>query len=439
MNFPDGDLFRQIANSWTYSVGRIDTPRKSPYDVSIFGHVAASLPRYPIFMSSTSARNSGGASFCVACGVLAIIAIAQLGVGLWGMKRQQTSADMTKTEATIPLVPISTPPSSDPSGKQSGEIGTIAPVATTSPQPSPASIPRTAMPKVDEPFVTQTIPLALPKTTIPPKLSLDVPITDPDILEQLEIGMAARKKSDNQVALEAFRNAWKKRPDHPSLIYQLAETLDQMGLEGKAQPHWNTLISLGHAAGDYYELAEMRIKNKGMVTPGPSDDEEKEKRLVFSDVQLERAPGAYHGDKKILKFTIKKKPEDPIAASDLWLVIHFFDLKNGRSIDRTYQATPQPTAESTDADWQELGMQRLKVVYDLGEMSPAEIVQHGQRNYYGYVLELYVQDPAQPDGRGRLQDIVAEPAELANFAREMKIDEPLPPTANAPDSPLFPR
>ena len=73
------------------------------------------------------------------------------------------------------------------------------------------------------------------------------------------------------------------------------------------------------------------------------------------------------------------------------------------------------------------------------EMTPAEIVRYGQRKYYGYVLEVSLRDPANPAAPDRLQDALADPPELANFAREMPIDPTQPPPDNAADASLFPK
>jgi hypothetical protein len=266
-------------------------------------------------------------------------------------------------------------------------------------------------------------------------------LTDSAVLENLELGLRARNKGEMATALQAFRAALQGQPDHPKLIYQMARTLDLMGLEGKARPHWNTLLSLGHAAGDYFDLAEMRIKGKAPASTNLAPEEEGEGRLKLSDIKLEKPSGFYIGEKRVLSFTIKKRDlTDKISSPDIGLGIHFFDVVTGRRIDRTTANKPAPVLISTVEDWEEHGVERLEVMYDQPEMTPLELVKYGQRKYYGYVLELSLRDPAQPTAPDRLQDLVADPPELANFVKEIPAQAPLViDKVNEPDPSLFPR
>ena len=236
-------------------------------------------------------------------------------------------------------------------------------------------------------------------------------------------------------AVQAFKAAWLKQPDHPKLNYQLAHTYDLMGLEGKAQPLWNTLINLGRAGGDYYQLAEMRLKKKGAITPGPAELEERENKLSITDIKLANVPGVYGGQKKLLSFTIKKLTQEPIPSDAILAGVHFFDLVNDKWIDRTTARQPSATKVSAPEDWTTRGLERWEVLYDQAEMTPQDIMKFGQRKFYGYALQIYLADAAKPKEVPRLQDVVAEPAELENFAQEM----PVPPPDNEADSSLFPK
>ena len=351
------------------------------------------------------------------------MAIAQGGMALWGwqLKSEAAAAVEQRTSRTLP------------------PVETIA-------KPVAAPIPRESEPEVTPPPPTPEIISTQQVTSRPKNLppTKDVPITDEAILNYLEAGLEARQKGDMAGALGAFRSAWQAQPDHPKLIYQVAKTLDMMGLSGKAQPHWFTLLKMGHEAGDYFSLAEMHLKNKAISTPGPADIEEREERIQLADVKLENLSPLQGGQKKLLSFTIKKQPSEEIKSEDIGVAIHFFDLQNLRKIDRTIAAKPSPVMISTAEDWEKRGIQRLEVMYDLAEMSVDDVRKWGNRKFYGYVLELYLKDSSQPDGIDRLQDLVAEPPELANFAREMPIENPADqsppaPPSNAADASLFPQ
>lgn len=351
------------------------------------------------------------------------MAIAQGGMALWGWQQKSEAAAVAEQRPARILPPVET---------------IVKPVAAPSPRESEPEV--TPPPPAPEIISTQQV-TSRPKNLPPTK---DVPITDEAILTYLEAGLEARQKGDMAGALSAFRSAWQAQPDHPKLIYQVAKTLDMMGLSGKAQPHWFTLLKMGHEAGDYFPLAEMHLKNKAIATPGPADIEEREERIQLADVKLENLSPLQGGQKKLLSFTIKKQPSEEIKSEDIGVAIHFFDLQNLRKIDRTIAAKPSPVMISTAEDWEKRGIQRLEVMYDLAEMSVDDVRKWGNRKYYGYVLELYLKDSSKSDGIDRLQDLVAEPPELANFAREMPIenpaDQPPPaPPSNAADASLFPQ
>jgi hypothetical protein len=352
-------------------------------------------------MKSTAAKTNGGATFYVACGVLASVAIAQVGLAAWGYQKR---AEREAASAAKPLPPVQAAPKALPDPAPAA----VAPAVATTPEPIAAPVRAVPEPK-----------------PIPP--TLDVPIKDAEILEQVAMGLEARQKGDTKQALEHFRTAWQKQPDHPKLIYQLAYTLELMGLPAKAQIHWNTLINLGKSAGDYYALAELQLRRKGVVSMEATEVEEREERLKFGDCEVRNAPGLHLGEKKILTINIKKNTPDKVANEDVSMVIHFFDLVNGRKVDRTTAAAPEQTLAlvSPPEDWEQRGLQRFEVTYDQAQMTPEEIIQHGQRKYYGYVAELYLKDPTDPQAPERLQDLIAEPPGLENFAREIPLTIPV--------------
>jgi hypothetical protein len=260
---------------------------------------------------------------------------------------------------------------------------------------------------------------------------LDVPIEDPEILPHLDQGLHLRSEGDMRGALEELRLAYNLRPDHPKLIYQLAYTMDLMGLEGKAAPLWLSLSQLGTAAGDYFKLAQMRLEEK------PPDaailgKEEREGHLRIAEAKSEKDSTFKLGERHVLRFGIHRSTDQAVNAADTMIAIHFFDTVNGKRIARALtDAAPEPVFLTTPVDWQEPDRTEwVEIPYVRTDLTAAEIKNFGLRAYYGYVLEIY--------WKGKLQDQKAEPPELAEFAREMP-----PPTADtdrggASGNPLFP-
>ena len=367
-------------------------------------------------MKSTSEKFSGGAAFSVACGILVAAALMQIVLGLWGWQKRlalREAAISTVPPPVVATLSAVTPPPITPSA-EIHEISDLSPPV-----------------KISPPVRTIENPRPIAKT-------LDVKITDESVLELLDQGTVAREKGDMHAALEAFRAAWLKQPDHPKLIYQLARTMDKMGLEAKAQPHWNTLIKLGRAAGDFYHLAELQIKQRGIVTSAPSELEKFEGKIAITNVRMDKVPGVYSGQKRLLSFTLKKIAPEPIPSESILAGIYFFDQVNGKYIAQTV-ATVQAQKVSVPEDWTERGLEHWEVLWDLAEMTPADLVQYGQCQYYGFALKIFLTDSEKPKDMGHLQDMVAEPAELKGFANDMPV--PVPPTADseAADPTLFPK
>ena len=87
-----------------------------------------------------------------------------------------------------------------------------------------------------KPVIAAPVLIPPPVQSAPEPAPLDTPITDEYVLSRLEEGMHLRGLGDLQGALKPLREALEKQPDHPRLLYQLARTLDSMGLMRKAQP-----------------------------------------------------------------------------------------------------------------------------------------------------------------------------------------------------------
>lgn len=375
-------------------------------------------------MKSQPNKNSGGATFYVACGALVSMAMVQVGIALWGMQVRTAGRDPT-LKARLPVIQQAPSPPVAPSPP---------PVAVVT---EAGKIQETSVGVAQSPDQINALPREPEQERSPAVATKNTPITDEKILDHLEAGLLASQKGDMLSALQAFRSAFQIDPQHPRLIYQMAKAYDLLGQDTKAQPLWNSLIKMGEAAGDYYRLAEIHVNGKDVVTAGPAESEQREGRLKFGQRKVETIPLVQGGgQKKLLSFTINKTQDEPIKSEDVALVIHFFDLKNKSVIDRTTAAPPQPVVVSTVEDWEQRGVQRLEVLYHQAAMSPAELIKKniGHRTYGGYVLELYLRDSVK--GVDRLQDLVADPPSLIEFSREI----PMPAdTETVPSEPsLFP-
>ncbi|MBP7950630.1 MAG: hypothetical protein KA004_13340 [Verrucomicrobiales bacterium] len=358
-------------------------------------------------MQQATAKQRGSTTFHVACGVFVAVALGQGVVAAWGWKnRLAASGELPAVEAPKP------PPSKIEPPKD------LPPATVAKVEPSPA---------VAAPAGDSLLPDALPS-----RLSLDVPITDETVLENLDRCLALRQQGDMQGALEAIRKACEIQPDHPKLLYQLATTLDLMGLEAKAQPHWRTLFSLGAAAGDiYFRAAELRLKEKPNADATAAAEEREGRYKIVAPV-VTADPTLLRGERQTLRFNIRRveaAAQTDVAAIEL--KVHFFDQVNGR-VDRTTAAVSAPVFPDVPFDFQPDGVEPVEMLCEQAEMTPEEIRKFGQRRFYGYCLELYYQ--------GKLQDVAAEPLLCLDLAREIpEVLPPAPAAAGNLDGSLFPK
>ncbi|MES2706490.1 MAG: hypothetical protein V4726_07800 [Verrucomicrobiota bacterium] len=247
---------------------------------------------------------------------------------------------------------------------------------------------------------------------------LDIPITDEACLQHLDEGIYLRGRGEMQGALVELRAALALNPNHPQLLYQTARTLDMMIQEQKSMVLWEKLRKLGPGAGNCYQLAVARLKElSGVSTAADSGEAEEEKagRFVLGEVTAERLADTVNGE--ILRFhtSVKRLQTEPVEVGKIWIKLHLFDMVNGRHIART-TAVVKAEALWLDqpVDWAD-GVEKFDFEYRQPPLSADEIMKLGQRKYYGYAVELRYGD----EGQEKFEDMVAEPRELGNFAREL--------------------
>lgn len=366
-----------------------------------------------ICMSPPSASHlRGKTTFYVAAGALLAVAVGQGVVAAWGMAVRDRKAEEA---AQIRLATV--PEVAQPAPKPAPKTETPAP-------PPPATI--------DPPAKTVAgPPEPAPAPRDPLYGTLVTEITNDKILARLDSGLHLREQGDMQGAITELRSALVDQPDHPQLIYQVAYTLDLMGLPAKALPHWQMLQSLGRGAGDYYKLAQNRLSDRPPEA-SPVSYEDKEGHLRVLGAGVQRDEKFKVGERQVLKFGLQKAGDEAIDVTDVAISIHFFDVVNGRRIDRALtDREPTTSFLALPVNWAEDGIEPVEIEYLRGEMTVDQLKKFGSRSYYGYVLEVYWRD--------KLQDVKAEPPELADFAREM----PTPTATDSPQetegNPLFPR
>ena len=105
----------------------------------------------------------------------------------------------------------------------------------------------------------------------------------------------------------------------------------------------------------------------------------------------------------IKKFTldlpVKVKPHARIDVRDVIVQVNFYDVVNGKALDRTNAQVSYKWA-SPPADWSEHDVETLQVTYLL----PAPHATDEERKYYGYIASVYY--------KNALQDFRSDPPAL---------------------------
>jgi hypothetical protein len=379
----------------------------------------------------------GARTFRVACGVLAAAATAQ--AVAWGVvSRPEVAVAVSKVaEPTVPAAPPVAPVPVDPFSSLAAPVEDPHPELSGPAGEEPVFDPAEAM------LAAKAQPvMSVPQKPVIKAAVLDVPLKDEAIREHVDQGLYMRTEGDVKGALEHFRAALQKQPDHPRLIYYTASAMDLMGLQKKADPLWKQLFTLGDGAGDFYKMAQERMAD-GPSATGAEPEEEKEGQFTIVDLQEEKLPVTARGQKVKFVATLKKHTEDAVnVEQDMLLAIHFFDTVNGRRIARSQ--VPQPELKPVDlpVDWTD-GTERFEFEYWQPDMSAEQFARFGRCVYYGCTLEVILKD--------KLQDATATTPELLQLARELPLPTPesqdnilnstpdiTVPPGRQPESSLFP-
>lgn len=374
--------------------------------------------------------SQGTRVFRGACGILAAAALAQGAAVAVAWKDKPWVAALPSAAAGAPVLPSEGPVApEDPPEADPFRTGAVLPADPH---------PELATPAGEEPLGPDPAEPVLSRPKVVVAAPLDVPITDETCLRHLDEGIYLRDRGDMIGAVHELRQALAMAPEHPRLLYQLASALDGMSQERKAAGHWRQLRLLGQGAGNYYQLAVERLKEGGSLPPPPNappepGDEEKAGQFVVSQIKAERLPDNAGGEVWHISARIDHKGSEPVDVSQVAVKLHLFDEVNGQRVDRFYGEEPPWSWPDLPVDWAD-GSERVLFVVKRPPMSPEELVRLGQRKHYGEALEIRYGSSAV-FSENQLQDMAAEPAFLADMARE--IPETAPPDASPPGGDLF--
>ncbi len=325
----------------------------------------------------------------IAISVLGLVALTQVGVLGW--------AFLKRVKAGPQIAAVAAP--TIPDGKRDG---------------APAEDKDKETLTVNDPFEDGKDPLTTDDSTdpiMPPSKPQPVPMArlglapDNRMTEMFQQGRTLRDRGDTSNALLRFREAYASDPKNPEAIYEIAVTLEKMGLPDKAAENWKRIFDMGETAGVYFAAAEAKMKAAVMTTRvGINQPPAGE-----SNVQTEggNAPAATFGlgqpeseemnDAKSLRHFVLRVPvqlrvKTKINVKDLVIQVIFYDVVDDKPL-RT-SANVKNRWSTAPVDWREDESEVLEVEYNQPVPESRDPKQE-IRKYYGYIVRVYYKDELQ--------------------------------------------
>ena len=206
-------------------------------------------------------------------------------------------------------------------------------------------------------------------------------------------------------ALVPLEEAQMLQPRNAEVLSKLASLHERLGQTELAETAWRGLIELGPEAGQFLEVAEIRLR---LLQPA-----DREAAALELRDQVGLQPGSSLGvvdltvkdneeagvATKDLRLAVKARPGDPIDSRDVRIDVTFYEMLNGEIIPTMSRV--QSMWFTTPVDWKNEGIEILEVKYEVPRLGP-----NGgpAPEYYGYMVNIY--------HRGQLQETRADPVDL---------------------------
>lgn len=206
-------------------------------------------------------------------------------------------------------------------------------------------------------------------------------------------------------ALAPLQEALATRPSDAGLIARIAALHERLGQNELAAAAWQQLVALGPAAGNLFEVAEVRLKLLQGPAPESGGLEVRDQNGLqpgssLGVVDLKIADG---GDAaapvKDLRLAVKARPGEQVDGRDVRINVTFYETLDGEIVPTSSRV--QSMWFTTPVDWRGDGVEILEVKYEVPRLGPDG---GPPPAYYGYMVNIY--------HRGQLQETRAEPADL---------------------------
>jgi hypothetical protein len=270
---------------------------------------------------------------------------------------------------------------------------------------------------------------ALPLSALLSQAALQAPptlaIPDPEVAGMVDAGAERRASGNMQGALDSLRQAEALLPEHPRVLSEIAATYAEMGLDRKASLYWERVRDLGPGpAGAWHPIAMGELRGHRAGAPKAPAILKLGKIGALHDPAIRED----QGERVVLSVVIEADPGARPSASEMSMLVYFYDLVDGERTEASTADTSQNFV-SKPYDWLAGGVETIDVIYHQPVFSPEQKRELGERAYYGYIIELYYRD--------ELQDSAAFPPTLRDLEPK-SIPTPLSEQPLGPDNSLFP-
>lgn len=237
---------------------------------------------------------------------------------------------------------------------------------------------------------------AVAKVSAADVLNSAPPVLDPIVEGLLKEASDARIQGDLLLSHTKLKEAELQEPGNVVVLYSLGTNYEAFGHYDKARDYFTKVLGEGPAGGSLYEKAAIKItqgfepevKDLAMLGYGRMMNPQREKG----------------GERRTLILPVEVSPSKDFDPMLFTARVRFFEEVDGR----VGQAVIQPGDLGFDwvtgkADWAD-GEEMAEVWYFVPDQDAATGLLFGQRQFHGYVAELYYD--------GRLVDIRAQPRTL---------------------------
>ncbi|MDG1358748.1 MAG: hypothetical protein P8P36_11205 [Akkermansiaceae bacterium] len=223
--------------------------------------------------------------------------------------------------------------------------------------------------------------------TMPPRHALVI-IANPVVEKLIAESRAHQLDGDMMRAMLKLDEAARRDPSEAAVIYNKGLLYEEMGLYTQAADQYQQVQQMGIVAGTFFKLSAKKL-TKGM------DAAHAHRPIISIGPMNVRRNNSARADKQVdVAITILARPDKSINPSDVSVQVHFYDKLDGGEIKKARDHAKISDGKWDDkVDWKGASHEEtVNISYTIPEEDLAQAHLFGQREFFGYVVELYYQN-----------------------------------------------